>query len=672
MSCSSFQMDIEESITKKSLVNMSVQEQEDEPIVNSHIKPRNKVGGHTSYVSPDETITKKFMEELLSMNLNVSNQVLEEMLVKLRYKYRIHPSKPEMRMIYETYFKHIEIPKSFKRWMIKRSTRSLSGVLVVTVTLSPHNFSCKYDCFYCPQETDRNGKPTQPRSYLSNEPAMMRALQFDFDIRKQFWDRIKSYLYTGNIDSDMDSQYKMEVILSGGTWESYPKEYRERVMNELYWAANTYGGEIDRDILSLEDEVKTNETAKFRIIGLTIETRPDNITKEAIQDYRRWGVTRVQIGVQHYDDAILRKLNRKCYTKDTINAIRLLKQVGLKVVVHLMPDLPGSNPELDKWMFDQAVSRPELQFDDVKIYPTAVCKSSDENLIVKSKIADWYSEGTFTPYAEKNIDDLYDVLMHYKKQISPWVRIQRLVRDIPSKGIEAGYHKMTNLRQVLQDKMKKNGDRCLCIRCMEIRDTEVENLETKLVVRPYYASEGMEYHLSMEAVDFTFYEKLQYWLFMMYSTIYWFFTGKTIYWSGNLNSYRALYGFLRLRIDPNPGGDFIPELKNCALIREVHVYGQALGVGSNTQDGGQHIGIGRTLMNVAETIAQQNGYNKTAVIAGVGTREYYMKKCGYHLEGTYMIKSLLDYNYKCNQRILISLLISFSLILSFVVINYFI
>jgi histone acetyltransferase (RNA polymerase elongator complex component) len=187
----------------------------------------------------------------------------------------------------------------------------------------------------------------------------------------------------------------MEVILSGGTWESYPKDYREQVIKELYWAANTYGN--DREMKTLEDEVKENETTPYRIIGLTIETRPDNITEESLRDYRRWGVTRVQIGVQHYDDTILKKLNRKCYTKDTINAIRLLKQCGFKVVVHLMPDLPGSTPELDKWMFKQALERPELMFDDVKLYPTAVCKSSDENLIVKSKIADWYNNGTYVP-----------------------------------------------------------------------------------------------------------------------------------------------------------------------------------------------------------------------------------------------------------------------------------
>ena len=168
----------------------------------------------------------------------------DELFRKLRSQYRIHPSKPEIRTVYEKYYSDKSIPLMFKRWMIKKNVRSVSGVLVVTITLSPHKFSCKYDCSYCPQETDLNGNHTQPRSYLSNEPAMLRALQFNFDVRGQFWDRIKAYNYTGNITKDDTNSHKMEVILSGGTWESYPKEYREQVIRELYYSANTYNNDI--------------------------------------------------------------------------------------------------------------------------------------------------------------------------------------------------------------------------------------------------------------------------------------------------------------------------------------------------------------------------------------------------------------------------------------------
>ena len=249
----------------------------------------------------------------------------------------------------------------------------------------------------------------------------------------------------------------MEIILSGGTWESYPYEYRNQVMKEIYWACNTYNENNDRQILSLDEEITLNETSQFRVIGLTIETRPDFITKQSIKDYRRWGVTRVQIGVQHYDDYILDMIKRDCYTSDTIQAIKMLKECCFKVVCHLMPDLPFSSPEKDIWMFDQALFNQLLQFDDVKIYPTAICKSHDSRYIVKSDINDWYNEGSYIPYAEKNLRDLIDVLKYYKKNIQPWVRIQRLVRDIPKKSIEAGYEKLSNLRQIIQDEMKKEG-----------------------------------------------------------------------------------------------------------------------------------------------------------------------------------------------------------------------
>ena len=603
-----------------------------------------------NHIKPDETKMKVLVDSILKQNLNTSNENIDDIIRILKRKFRISPSKGDIRYIFNKFFKDKEIPLKFRKWMIKNSVRSNSGVLVATITLSPHTFSCKYDCSYCPQETNLEGKPTQPRSYLSNEPAMLRALQFDFDVKGQFWDRIKSYTFTGNIVKDKTSSYKMEIILSGGTWESYPKEYREKVMNELYWSANTYDNE--RPMKTLEEEITENETSTYRIIGLTIETRPDNITKESIQDYCRWGVTRVQIGVQHFDDEILRKLNRKCYTEHTIKAIRLLKQCGFKVVVHLMPDLPGSSPEKDKWMFDQVLYRSDLQFDDVKLYPTAVCKSSNSNLIVKSKIADWYNNGTYIPYGETNLDDLVNVLIYYKERINPWVRIQRLVRDIPSTGIEAGYHKMSNLRQYIHTKMDKDKNKCYCIRCMEIGDKEYDNYKQLIVVYKYKASEGYEYHIAIEAHSMNFTDTLYYYIDKFLSFIDWLLFGEQIYSTGNKSTYLGLYGFLRLRIDPNPGGDIVPEINNCALVRELHIYGQSMGIGKNGV-GSQHRGYGMKLMKVAEEIAAFNNYKKVAVIAGVGTREYYKNKCGYSLNSTYMIKEIPEYNYKILLRLLI-------------------
>jgi ELP3 family radical SAM enzyme/protein acetyltransferase len=648
MSCSAMAMDIESITTRKSSIDMSVEDALEDK--------------HTNYTPPNPVILKEFVFELLQNNLSTNFENIDSLVKKLKRKYRIAPSKPDIRRCYEENFSSVKIPLIAKRWMIKRAVRSHSGVLVVTITLSPHVFSCRYNCSYCPMETDLTGKPTQPRSYLSNEPAMLRALQHNFEVKGQFHDRIRAYYHTGNINSSDENSKKMEVILSGGTWESYPKEYREQVMLELYWSANTYGS--DRPPKTLEEEIHENETAQFRIIGLTIETRPDNISPSSLRDYRRWGVTRVQIGVQHYNDEILRTMNRACYTRHTVRAIRYLKQCGFKVVVHLMPDLPGSNPELDKWMFDQAVDNPDYQFDDVKIYPTAVCKSSDPNLIVHSGIGDMYKEGTYVPYAEKNLEDLMDVLIHYKSRMNPWVRIQRLVRDIPAKGIEAGYHKMGNLHQIILERMKKNNQKCYCIRNMEIGDMELENLQPYLAVRQYKASEGVEYHLSMEAHRMNTQAYLKYYWFMFVSFLIWMWTGKWRYWSGNLDTYIGLFGFLRLRFDPAPGGeegDIIPELVDCALIREVHVYGLSLGVGTDGI-GSQHRGYGKLLMKTAENIAQMNGFKKSAVIAGVGTREYYKNKCGYYLGETYMLKDLPKYQNNLFNRFVICSIVTLAII----------
>lgn len=587
------------------------------------------------------------IENVGKSSIKTDNSLIGDYLNVLRKKYRITPSKSDMRYIYEKYFIETKINIPFSRFIIKKAMRSRSGVLVVTIVLKPDKFSCPKKCSYCPTETDLKGNPTQPKSYLSTEPAMLRALQYNFDVKGQLHDRIKAYIKTGNISDNHTTEnhsYKLEVIVSGGTWESYNYEYRNQVMKEIYYAANTF--DSDRTIEDLDNEIKINETAKYRVIGLTIETRPDFVTRQSIKDYRNWGVTRIQLGVQHYDDGILSKIKRDCFTKDTVKAIKMLKECGFKIVCHLMPDLPGSSPQLDKWMLRESIDNPNLQFDDVKIYPTAVCKSNDPNLIVASDILDWYEKGEYIPYAETDINKLIDVLKYYKKNIQPWVRIQRLVRDIPSTSIEAGYEKKSNLRQIIQDEMKKENTHCRCIRCMEIGDDSKLMENAKIVVRKYEASKGIEYFISVESnkeTKFLSRENLEYLLYLVKYYLSLAFLEKYVYWNGNLNTYNGLIGFCRLRIDDNPGGGIIKELENCALIREVHVYGYSLGVGDVEQNlnSSQHRGYGKLLVETAEQLALRNGYNKIAVISGVGTREYYKNKCDYHLEGTYMVKNLI-------------------------------
>ena len=582
---------------------------------------------------------------------------INKIFIKLRRKYKSNPSKNTIREIYVNQYSDKEINPLLGSWMIKRIMRKQSGVLVVTVVLAPEwkptkyrkgsAFSCSKKCSYCPTETDLKGNPTQPKSYLSGEPAMRRATRYNFSVHGQINDRFNCYIKNGVISladfHNSKHMFKCEFIISGGTWECYPEDYRDSVIQELYWACNVYGKKDTEGnyplMLPLKQEIINNETAKFRVIGMTLETRPDFINKYSIRKYRDYGVTRIQIGVQHYDDNILRKIKRDCYTKDTIKAIRMLKQVGLKVVCHLMPDLPGSSPELDKWMFKQAIENPDLQFDDVKIYPTAVCKSHDKNLIVTSDIATWYKNGTYQPYSEVDLNQLINVLEYYLTNMSPWVRIQRLVRDIPTNEIEAGYCKKVNLRQMINDKIKKEKKKCSDIRFMEIKDRVFPKSHQRLVVYPYKASDGMEYHIQMEAHNKPWFKDCEYISFLFLFCVYWLF-GYTIYYNGNKQSCLAVYGFCRLRLDKNPGGNILSDLKNCALIREVHVYGNSISVNKKKKISTQHNGFGRKMVKIAEKIASSKNYSHVAIIAGVGTREYYKKKCGYHLpkNSTYMMK----------------------------------
>jgi ELP3 family radical SAM enzyme/protein acetyltransferase len=326
---------------------------------------------------------------------------------------------------------------------------------------------------------------------------MLRATRHKFDIGDQIRDRVRSYFYTGNLRRDQ-SKKKFEVILSGGTWDIMPKEYRDQVINEIYFTFNTMfgSGTEQRPMLSIAEEIEINQTSILGVIGLTVETRPDYVTNKTLIEYLDYGVTRVQLGGQSTHDDILLKIKRGCTKKNMILAIRKLKAIGMKVVTHWMPDLPGSSQQKDKEMFDELLSNPDLQSDDWKIYPCAVVKSASDDLIIKSEINDWYEDGSYVPYSETNINDLIDVCIYFKQKINPWIRIERLVRDIPTKSIEAGYTKLVNMRQIIKEKMNDLKLSCKCIRCMEIKDNSHMIHEGKLVVRKYLASYGIEYHIS--------------------------------------------------------------------------------------------------------------------------------------------------------------------------------
>jgi len=541
----------------------------------------------------------------------------------LRKKYHISPSKPELCMVYDGLIQTSKIKpnKHLKKFIKGKEMRSLSGVIVISILTSPYptytdkngnektqKFSCKHDCFYCPRETDENGKEINPRSYLSDEPAVARALQSNYDTVSQFNDRACQYVINGH---EVD---KIELIILGGTWSEYPPEYQEKYIRDCFWAANTFYDKKKRDKLSLSEEQNINENNKLcRIIGVTLEMRPDSINIEEIKRLRYLGCTRVQLGVQHTNDNILKTINRGCYLNDTIRALKLLKDNGYKVDAHWMPDLPTSTPEIDKEMFDLILSSDKLQFDQWKIYPTAT--------VPWTKIKKWYDEGSYLPYTETDPNLLVNLLLDVKKRVHPWIRLNRVIRDIPNYTrdgklyIHAG-NKVTNLRQILHNKLREEHKFCKCIRCREVKKNNIMAQYSQIIVRNYNSSGGIEYFISMESGN---------------TPKSYFNKNKWYNNSGEVES-GILHGFVRLRISNNAE---LECLKDASLIRELHVYGQV----ATTKKEVQHTGVGKLLMKKAEEISYKNRYYKIAVISGIGVRKYY-KKLGYELIDTFMIKKI--------------------------------
>eukprot|EP00659_Diplonema_papillatum_P020576 gene20576-31688_t len=413
---------------------------------------------------------------------------------------------------------------------------------------------------------------------------------------------------------------KVEVLVLGGTWSNYPSAYQEAFVRDLFYAANTFRTRNVAELpekKSLAEEQAINETARCKVIGLTLETRPDVIDSAELRKLRRYGCTRVQIGLQHLDDGILLHINRGHDAAASREAIQLLKDNCFKIDAHLMPNLPGSSPELDEDMFQKVFLGEDYQVDQVKIYP---CDVTPWTAIEK-----WFKEGTYKPYSEEK---LREVILEAKCAVPPWVRLNRVIRDIPNKYIEQGPSE--NLRETVLNDMAKRGLRCKCIRCREAGDLggrcqpgggmrdgvaarrRANTLikEAEVVIRRYKASDGVEYFVSFETPD-----RL------------------------------TLFGFVRLRVTARrtTPADVFPELENAGLIRELHVYGQLIPTDEKEASHAQNAGLGKQLMAEAERIAfEDHTCATTAVIAGVGSRKYY-EKLGYTLDtgdGLFMMKAL--------------------------------
>jgi elongator complex protein 3 len=414
----------------------------------------------------------------------------------------------------------------------------------------------------CPGECIFCPEPAgMPKSYLPDEPGAMRAAAHDFDPYDQTASRIAALREIGH------SVDKIELLILGGSWSAYPEPYQEWFVRRCFDAMNGV------DAASLEAAQQLNEQVERRNVGLVVETRPDLISPQEVRRLRWLGVTKVQLGIQSLDDQIL-ALNKRGHTvADTRRALRLLRLAGFKVVVHWMPNLLGATPEGDLEDFRRLWSDPALRPDELKIYPTALLQDTELH-------ARW-QRGEFEPYDEETMVRL---LSRCKTLIPPYCRVNRLMRDIPAPNIVAGVKK-SNLRQIVQRHMAQDGLACHCIRCREVRGEPVDHATLRLERVAYETDATRE-------------------LFLHYIT-----------------SENDLAGFLRLSLpEAEPP---IDELRGCAMIREVHVYGPALRLGADLETAPQHAGLGTALIEEAKHIARQAGYERLAVIAAIGTRPYY-------------------------------------------------
>lgn len=420
-----------------------------------------------------------------------------------------------------------------------------------------------------------------PKSYLSDEPAAQRAKNLNFDPYKQVEMRLAQLRQNGH------STDKLEVIIVGGTFSAYKDDYKVEFLKQIYDAANEITSK------TLEEAQKANETAKQRIVALSVETRPDWVTEVEVKLIRQLGVTKIQLGVQAVDDEIAKKTKRGHGIKEVAEATRLLRNAGLKICYHIMPNLPGSNPEKDIEMSRLIYSDPRFKPDYVKLYPCMVISGTELHRM--------WQRGEHLAYSD---DELKYILKEISAITPDWVRVDRLVRDISKKWVAAGTNK-TNFRQIVEEELKREGRPCVCIRCREIKNLriyEVKNLRVKKM--EYDTIGGKEVFLSYEKDD-------------------------------------KLYALLRLRLPDKKEKMLFDELKGAAIIREVHTYGRVVELkNSRTQElkaRVQHKGLGRRLIEKAESLAKARGYEKMAVISAIGTHEYY-RKLGYELEGFYMTR----------------------------------
>ena len=479
-----------------------------------------------------------------------------------------------------------------------KPVRTLSGVTTVTV-LTKH-YPCPGECIFCPDDV------RMPKSYLPDEPGAMRGLYHKFDPYEQVTSRLEALRAVGHPTD------KIELLILGGTWSSYRRDYQEwfitRCFDALNLKSSNHEGHKEHEEKnkntknSLNSEIsvvkkgelaeaqRINETAQRRNVGLVVETRPDEVTPEELAWFRYLGVTKVQMGAQSLDNEIL-ALNKRGHTVEELrHAMALLRAGGFKIVLHWMPNLLGATPDSDRKDFLHLWDG--IAPDEIKVYPT--------QLLENTELHEAWKRGEYTPYT---MEELIHLLADVKPSIPRYCRANRVIRDIPSTNVVAG-NKRTSLRQDVHREMATRGTKCDCLRCREVRGKAIEIDKLKLDDLNYLAENAEEHFISFITPD------------------------------------DKVAGFLRLSLpNTNAPKTGISDLEGATIIREVHVYGLSLEVGAEKSGSAQHAGLGTRLMLEAEQVALKNGFRRMAVIAAVGTREYYLDR-GFKRGEYYLIKEI--------------------------------
>ena len=503
--------------------------------------------------------------------------------------------------------------------------RTSSGVATITVITKP--WGCSSNCIYCPNDI------RMPKSYLSNEPACQRAERNWFDPYLQVTARLHALHEMGHATD------KVELIVLGGTWTDYPESYQLWYMTQLFRALNdgesapAYADQLraryvaagipreEEDLQAtaataqasideghatfneawktlygsgspwhsleawqagtfqeLQEQQRVNETAVHRCVGLVIETRPDTISPATLTQFRRFGCTKIQMGIQSLDPAVLSANNRVTNLEQIARAFALTRLWGFKLHTHFMVNLYGSSPAQDKADFLQFVTDQRFLPDEIKVYPCVLTKGT-----VLERLFD---QGKWNAYSE---EDLLSILVHDILATPPYCRISRMIRDISSDDIIAG-NKKTNLRQLAELATQRTGQPIQEMRYREIKGQATSLDALQLAEVPYETAVSHEVFLQWVTPE------------------------------------NQLVGFLRLSLPKGQaleslGGD-APVSAGQAMIREVHVYGRAAHIDGESQNA-QHLGLGKQLIARACDIAAAAGFREINVISAIGTRAYY-------------------------------------------------